>query len=463
MQDKEPGSFTREADFRKKNTGITMHEATEAAGPEKPIHTIVLDAGPLIKNVPTISTLLGQSRELITTPTVLSEIRDADARRRIETLYLPFVTQRSPKPSSLGLVAEFAKKSGDRAVLSRTDLEILALAYEVECELNGGDWRLRKVPGQKGINGVPPAKTQEDKETEEVKREEDKGSGAQTQESGSADGAVEAVTTELEATTLDGGDNTSEENPPTQTAGAEQDSTADTAGGLEGEAFDDGEEIHESDSEADGWITPSNIKKRQAKDAPIAGGSSSEPQTMQVATITTDFAMQNVLLQMNLNLLSTSTLQRIRHLKSYILRCHGCFSTTRDMSKQFCPRCGQATLTRVSCSTSANGEFKIHLKKNMQWNNRGNRYSVPKPTTSNSSGKRKGKGGGKGGWGTELILAEDQKEHACAVTDEQRRQKGERDIMDQDYLPGILSGERNKGGGRIKVGAGRSVNSRRRR
>jgi RNA-binding protein NOB1 len=38
--------------------------------------------------------------------------------------------------------------------------------------------------------------------------------------------------------------------------------------------------------------------------------------------ITTDFAMQNVLLQMNLNLLSPS-LQRVKHVKTFILRCHG--------------------------------------------------------------------------------------------------------------------------------------------
>ena len=170
---------------------------------------------------------------------------------------------------------------------------------------------------------------------------------------------------------------------------------------------------------------------------------------------------QNVLLQMNLNLLSTATLQRIRHLKSFIKRCHACFFTTKDMTKQFCPRCGNDTLTRVSCTTEANGQFKMHLKKNMQWNNRGNRYSVPKPVAGNASGRWKG-GGGKGGWGTELVLSEDQKEYVRAMSEENRRARKERDLMDEDYLPGILSGERNRQGGRIRVGAGRNVNSRKR-
>lgn len=103
----------------------------------------------------------------------------------------------------------------------------------------------------------------------------------------------------------------------------------------------------------------------------------------------------------------------------------------------------------------------MHLKKNMQWNNRGNRYSVPKPVAGNASGKWKG-GGGKGGWGTELVLSEDQKEYVRAMSEENRRARKERDLMDEDYLPGILSGERNRQGGRIRVGAGRNVNSRKR-
>jgi len=44
-------------------------------------------------------------------------------------------------------VTVFAKKTGDYAVLSVADLHVLALTYELECELNHGDWRLLKEPG----------------------------------------------------------------------------------------------------------------------------------------------------------------------------------------------------------------------------------------------------------------------------------------------------------------------------
>ncbi|EAS31159.3 RNA-binding protein NOB1 [Coccidioides immitis RS] len=437
-----------------------MTEPTETSAPPKPVHTIVLDAGPLIKNIPPISTLLAQSHVLLTTPAVVSEIRDPDARQRVETLYLPFVERRSPKPESLKVVSEFARKTGDREVLSRTDLEILALAYEVECERNGGDWRLRKVPGQKGINGVPPSKEQQWKAGTEQNEAQEKSSETSDEAAGpvAVDASIDDVVEGLEETTLE---------EPSQPA--EQSSTPPTneperiampeAGSEDSEGNSQDEQASDSD---DGWITPSNIKQRQARDAAKAAASV-ETKTMQVATITTDFSMQNVLLQMNLNLLSTNNLERIRRLKSYILRCHGCFFTTREMTKQFCPRCGQPTLTRVSCSTTATGEFKMHLKKNMQWNNRGNKFSIPKPIAGTSSGKWNGDGGGKGGWGTELILAPDQKEYTRAVAENGRRARKGRDLMDEDYLPGILTGERTRTGGRVKVGAGRNVNSRRRR
>lgn len=70
------------------------------------------------------------------------------------------------------------------------------------------------------------------------------------------------------------------------------------------------------------------------------------------------------------------------------------------------------------------------------------------------------KGGGKGGWGRELILAEDQKEYANQVNEGKRMET--RDLMDEDYLPGILTGDRGRPGGRPKVGAGRNINSRKR-
>jgi RNA-binding protein NOB1 len=94
----------------------------------------------------------------------------------------------------------------------------------------------------------------------------------------------------------------------------------------------------------------------------------------------------------------------------------------------------------------------------MQWNTRGNRFSVPKPV--HGSANTRIKGGGKGGWGNDLILTEDQKEYVRAIAVEKRQKK--KDLMDPDSLPSILSGDRAKALGRPKVGVGRDVNSKKR-
>jgi len=50
------------------------------------------------------------------------------------------------------------------------------------------------------------------------------------------------------------------------------------------------------------------------------------------------------------------------------------------MDLKFCPSCGGDTLLRTSTSTNANGEVTVHLKKNMQWTNRGTKVPSPKLT-----------------------------------------------------------------------------------
>ena len=435
----------------------------------KPVHTVVLDAGPLLRNEPTVSTLTSQCENLLTIPSVLSEIRDQNARSRIETTLLPFITIRSPSEESLRFVTEFSRRTGDLAVLSRTDLLCLALTYELESEQNGGN-RIRSVPGQKGTRRTPPLKEQV--AFREAAEAANQSSTAETQPTGDTEIShkPEAVSP-LEAAISGQGCVLMNTVDSARTDEAKED-----LGSLETidenlqhdntpELFSDMTKVEyikdDSDpSDSEGWITPKNLEKRQAKDINGSTVPISEDQPIQVALLSGDFAMQNVCLQIGLNLLSSS-LQKVRKIRTYILRCHACFAKEKDTSKQFCSRCGKPTLTRVSCSTNSKGEFKIHLKKNMQWNHRGDRFSIPKPVSGAANGKvGQSKGGGKGGWGQELILAEDQKEYLRALNG--RSKKKETDLMDEDYLPSILTGNRGKAGGRPKIGAGRNVNSKKR-
>lgn len=481
-----------------KNRSCTLVHARRYTimAPPKPVYTMVIDAGPILRNDPSISTLLAKCEELVTVPSVLSEIKDQNARSRLEMTWLPFLSLKTPAPGSVKVITDFAKKTGDLAVLSKPDVQILALAYEIECERNGGDWRLRTTPGQKGTNGPPPkiqfgaiaesqvlgesSSFQDQTPSTNSKISARKGnkcvkvSGVVVSDNGCLSGQ-QPIDASIMGTTMD-------INKLNITSHGPQDNRSFEIGTLETgstgidrlksdtveighlEASDQAENLVEkSDSDAsgsEGWITPSNVKKHQARDTNSSTVSMPENATMQVATITNDFAMQNVLLQMNLNLVSP-TLQRIRYIKTHILRCHACFSLERDLFKQFCSRCGKPTLTRVSCSTSQNGIFSIHLKKNMQWTHRGDRFSIPKPVPGSANGKTgTGKGGGKGGWGQELILAEDQREYLRAMNEQGKRK--DPDLMSENALPGILTGERGRVGGRPKIGGGRNVNSKKR-
>ena len=134
---------------------------------QKPIHSLILDTGPLIKNVVSISTIINSAEELYTTPAIISEIRDEATRMRVQTTLMPFLKVRNPSPASYDAVIAFSKKTGDHAVLSRQDLGILALAYEIHCERNGGDWGLRSVP--KGPIKLRPEEEEEARKQKEAK------------------------------------------------------------------------------------------------------------------------------------------------------------------------------------------------------------------------------------------------------------------------------------------------------
>ncbi|KAI9154798.1 20S-pre-rRNA D-site endonuclease nob1 [Paramyrothecium foliicola] len=492
---------------------LPASHTADATAPEpstKPIHSLVLDTGPLIKNDPPVSVLIAKAEQLYILPNVVSEIRDAATRSRVETTLLPFVTVRSPKPDSIKFITAFARKTGDLSVLSRPDIEVLALGYELECERNGGDWRLRNTPGQKRLNGRPGQGDEATKtEAEAVESSETNEPGSAVEgatentsadDASQAEGAVteptdpaQSLDTKMEKLQLENGENTNTSTEATADVPSTEAPVAESAQPLaDGEKADETVALEESaeaatvetvdtqpetnaneqeddgDDDEDGWITPSNLKKHQAKD-----GNTSTPtqpaaqKTLQAAILTSDYAMQNVALRVNLNLVAPS-MARITQLKTWVLRCHGCFTVTRDMARQFCPSCGQPTLTRTSCSTDDRGQFRLHLKRNFQWNNRGNVYSVPKPVHGSAHGRlhKNAPGanpGGKNGWGRDLILAEDQKEYVRAGDERRRAQR--RDLMDEDYLPGILTGDRagGGGGGRLRVGAGRNINSRKKR
>lgn len=114
------------------------------------------------------------------------------------------------------------------------------------------------------------------------------------------------------------------------------------------------------------------------------------PDSHRTACTTTDFAMQNVLLQMGLCLLSVDGM-RIRRLKSWVLRCGACFKIHTDpvdpktgLRRMFCGHCGSDMMQRVSASVDGKtGRLKLHFSKKYKNNLRGTKFSLPKPGSGN--------------------------------------------------------------------------------
>lgn len=236
--------------------------------------------------------------------------QDEATRSRVHTTLLPFLTLRHPAPDSIRFITAFARRTGDLEVLSKPDIHLLALCYELELERNGGDWRLRKDPGQKGLNGKPPAKPPvmtDNKIVTEASLSPESTKASHTSDEPAVDpqstGGAEPIESKLEqldlqeSSSLDSGDLV----PPSQ-----ENDAPDAPGLVEG-SDDVVEEEDDDDNDDDGdggWITPSNLKKHQAKEASSPQSSEDTEQKMEAALLTTDFAMQNVALRVNLKYVS---------------------------------------------------------------------------------------------------------------------------------------------------------------
>uniref|UniRef100_A0ACD5TBD6 Uncharacterized protein n=1 Tax=Avena sativa TaxID=4498 RepID=A0ACD5TBD6_AVESA len=96
-----------------------------------------------------------------------------------------------------------------------------------------------------------------------------------------------------------------------------------------------------------------------------------------VACVTSDYAMQNVILQIGLRLLAPGGMQ-IRQLHRWVLKCHACYKVTQEIGKIFCPKCGNGgTLRKVSVTVGENGITMASRRPRVTL--RGTKFSLPMP------------------------------------------------------------------------------------
>lgn len=123
-----------------------------------------------------------------------------------------------------------------------------------------------------------------------------------------------------------------------------------------------------------GWITPKNIGAIKK-----TGNDESEmTEPVKVACLTTDFAMQNVLIQLGLNVIGVNG-KVIKRARSYALRCYGCFKLTFNQEKRFCPHCGNETLKRVSIKVNDDGTLQYFISLRKPLSAKGKNQTLPPP------------------------------------------------------------------------------------
>lgn len=487
-----------------------MSEVNRVIDGNKKIKTLVFDAGPLITQ--SASSLQQHAYNYYTTPGVHSELKDDNVRQQL-LIWDDKLQVRQPKPEYIQKVVSFAKLTGDYAVLSTNDLHIIALAYELECEANKGDWRLRKYPGEVLVHQTKADEKVETKQEAESKAESEKIANSENDESKPVVSEQEESTqtadagkkkprrrggkkqrakreaqlqNELDEEQMEGDEAAAVvSTDPVEVSGkdsvfSQESLKEETPVEDAGEKSDLDEAYNEEDDDGD-WITPENLQEEMVKDnnEQIQEASSSEKlgPFIKVALSTGDFACQNVAMQIGLNLMNAMSGKQIRRVRNYMYRCYACFRLTpipkNGKPKHFCPKCGGNTLLRCAVSIdNATGKVTPHLKANFQWFKRGDRYTLPSPLSKNQQ-RLQGKAGYQHNKQNRhktlqdpLILREDQKEYGQAVKNDewQRRQN---DKMLQQWIGGgsadnyvspftTLQNIRPSG---VKVGKGRFVNS----
>ncbi|MQL97973.1 hypothetical protein Taro_030668 [Colocasia esculenta] len=147
-----------------------------------------------------------------------------------------------------------------------------------------------------------------------------------------------------------------------------------------------------------------------------------------VACVTSDFSMQNVILQMGLRLLAPGGMQ-IRQLHRWVLKCHACNKVTTEIGRIFCPKCGNGgTMRKVSVTVAENG--LILASRRPRINLRGTKFSIPLPE------------GGRDAVTKNFVLREDQLPHKYLYPKQKKKNKSQDDMLGGDDIFSHASAKR---------------------
>uniref|UniRef100_H0WQ82 RNA-binding protein NOB1 n=1 Tax=Otolemur garnettii TaxID=30611 RepID=H0WQ82_OTOGA len=326
------------------------------------VEHVVADAGAFLRDAP----LQDIGKNIYTIREVVSEIRDKATRRRLAVL--PYELRfKEPFPEYVRLVTEFSKKTGDYPSLSATDIQVLALTYQLEAEFVGVS-HLKQEPEKAKVTSsiqhpeTPlhisgfhlPSKPNPPKDTVEKGHPAGEPDNLEFSSFMFWRNPLPNIDHELQELLIDRGEDVPSEE---EESGSEE---------RQGEDSDD--------DDGGGWITPSNIKQIQQEMEQC-----DIPKDVRVGCVTTDFAMQTIMWEEDLNKLMLKE-DLVHFCNLLVAECPSGYTTTSDMSRVFCSHCGNKTLKKVAVTVSDDGSLHMHFSQNPKvLNPRGLRYSLPTP------------------------------------------------------------------------------------
>uniref|UniRef100_A0A1X7U570 Nin one binding (NOB1) Zn-ribbon-like domain-containing protein n=1 Tax=Amphimedon queenslandica TaxID=400682 RepID=A0A1X7U570_AMPQE len=90
--------------------------------------------------------------------------------------------------------------------------------------------------------------------------------------------------------------------------------------------------------------------------------------------MTTDYAMQNVLLQIGLNVVSIDGML-IKRIRTYAQQCKACFKVYFKSDLLFCPNCGNKSMIKVLADVGKDGLIHYSSLSDKQFSHKGLRVS----------------------------------------------------------------------------------------
>jgi len=414
----------------------------------------------------------------------LREIRDEKARALLRTLPQE-IQVKEPLPQDIIFTKNFAKLTGDLGFLSSNDVDLIAVTVRLNREDGGAPLRERpamlaqgaadeamsnfwapvKASPSTGSSAVPassdvaaPAAATEEATPESGQKKDSccahdsQPSVPAADEEGWTAGTARTKTIgkpmDQAKLSLDGDGDAAAAAAAVAAAlaeGSEDEEEAPKADDEESERDDEDEEDGDSAGE---WVTSDNIRSFNVG-CRLANN-------VRVSCATSDYSVQNVLLQMGIPPLTFEG-YAVRTVKLWGLVCRACFHFSRDTEKCFCPKCGNDTVVRVPIIVGEDGKPTVQ-NNGRKLRTKGMIFSMPKP---------------QGGRTWKPIMAEDEiyiggRDKALRhAKNQSEKERAARDPFNQDNMEGSWfkrpapGGSRGGGGGggpRMQAGYGHRTN-----